>query len=68
MTEIHRVSHPVSMCIPVKYLTTRYFHMNFHVNVLLAKLPNTSTRGFLSMLRTIVDYYLVDVVVQRDLQ
>ena len=25
---------------------TQYFCMNFHVNALLAKLPNTSTRGF----------------------
>ena len=25
------------------------FHTNFHVNVLLAKLPNTSTRGLLSV-------------------
>ena len=25
------------------------FHANFHVNMFLVKLPNTSTRGFLSM-------------------
>ena len=36
-TEIHGESHPVSM------------HMIFHTNVLLAKLPNTSTRGLLPM-------------------
>ena len=30
----------------VMYLMTQYFYMNFHVNTLLVKLPNTSTRGF----------------------
>ena len=49
MTEIHGESHPISMHILVTYLTTQYFPMKFHVNTLLAKLPNTSTRGFLSM-------------------
>ena len=44
-----------------------FFQTNFHINALLAKLPNTSTRGFLSMRWTIADYYL-DLVVQRDLQ
>ena len=48
-TEIHGESHPISMCIPVTYLTTWYFSCKFPVDVLLAKLPNTSTRGFLSM-------------------
>ena len=48
-TEIHEESHPVSTHIPVMYLTTQYFHANFHVNALLAKLRNTSTRGFLSV-------------------
>ena len=42
-TKIHRESHPVSTCIPAMYLTTWYFHANFHVNTLLAKLPSTST-------------------------
>ena len=45
-----------------------FFQANFHVNMLLAKLPNTSPRGFLSMSWNIVDYYLVDLVNQRDLQ
>ena len=49
MTEIHGESHPISMHIPVMYLTTWYSHVNFHVKAFLAKLPNTSTRGFLSM-------------------
>ena len=48
------------------YHTSRLsiFHMIFHVNVLLTKLPNTSTRGLLPMQQTIVDYYLVDLVVK----
>ena len=46
-TKIHGESHPISMCILVMY--PKFFHVNFHVNVLLAKLPDTSTRGFLSM-------------------
>ena len=33
------------MHILVTYLMTGIFHVNFHVNALLAKLPNTSTRG-----------------------
>ena len=37
---------PISMHIPVTYLTTWYFHTNFPTNALLAKLPNTSTKGF----------------------
>ena len=49
MTEIHGESHPISMCIPVMYLMTWKFSCDFHINALLAKLPNTSTRGFLSM-------------------
>ena len=49
MTGIHGESHPVSTRIPITYLMTRIFHKNFHVNTVLAKLPNTSTRGFLSM-------------------
>ena len=28
-TEIHRESHPVSMHIPVTYLTTQYFSCKF---------------------------------------
>ena len=43
---------PGYMGIPILlplYLTTRYFHVNFPANMLLVKLPNTSTRGFLSM-------------------
>ena len=48
-TEIHGESHPISTCILVMYLTTWYFHANFHKNVLLAKTPNTSTRRLLSM-------------------
>ena len=47
MTEIHGESHPISIRIPVTYLMTQYFHVIFHVNALLAKLPNTSTRGLL---------------------
>ena len=43
-TEIHGESHPISMRILVTYLMTGFFHVNFHVNTLLAKLPNTSTR------------------------
>ena len=49
MTEIHGESHSISMRIPVTYLMAWYFHAIFHANVLLAKLPNTSTRGLLSM-------------------
>ena len=67
-TEIHGESHPVSTCILVMYLMTRYFHMIYHANALLAKLPNTSTRGLLPVSQTIVDYYLVDHVAQRALQ
>ena len=47
-TKIHGESYPVSMPLLVMYLMTQYFHTNFPVNALLAKLPNTSTRGFLS--------------------
>ena len=68
MTEIHGESYPVSTYIPVTYLMTQYFYMIFHANALLAKLPNTSTRGLLPVRRTIVDYYMVDLVVQRALQ
>ena len=45
-TKIHGESHPISMHIPVTYLMT---HAKFHINELLAKLRNTSTRGLLSM-------------------
>ena len=45
MTEIHRESHPISTRILVTYLMTRYFTHDFHVIALLAKLPNTYTRG-----------------------
>ena len=41
---------------------TSYFTRDFSHNVLLAKLPNTSTRGLLPVPQTIVDYYLVDLV------
>ena len=45
MTEIHGESqshintHTGNVCM------TQYFHANFLTNALLAKLPNTSTRG-----------------------
>ena len=68
MTEIHGASHPVSTHIPVMSLTTRYFSRVFQSNMLLEKLPNTSTGGLLPVQQTIVDYYLVDLVVQRALQ
>ena len=42
MTKIHGESHPISMRILVMYLMTQYFHVNFHVNALLVKLPNGS--------------------------
>ena len=29
VTEIHRESHPVSMCIPVMYLMTQYISHKF---------------------------------------
>ena len=29
MTEIHRESHPISMCIPVMYLMTQYISCEF---------------------------------------
>ena len=45
VTEIHGESHPISTRIPVMHLTTQYFTCDFSRNVLLAKLPNTSTRG-----------------------
>ena len=44
-TKIHGESHPISTCIPVTHLTTRYFTRDLSHNMLLAKLPNTSTRG-----------------------
>ena len=45
MTETHGESHPVSMRIPVSHLMTWYFTRDFPHNALLAKPPNTSTRG-----------------------
>ena len=36
VTKTHGESHPISMHIS----QLRLFHMNFHVNTLLAKLPN----------------------------
>ena len=44
-TEIHGEAHPISARILVTHLTTRYFTHDFSHNVLIAKLPNTSTRG-----------------------
>ena len=44
-TEIHGESHPVSMCILATHLMIQYFTHDFSRNTLLAKLPNTSTRG-----------------------
>ena len=49
MTEIHRESHS---CINAHTGNVPYnlvFHAKFPANALLAKLPNTSTRGFLSV-------------------
>ena len=43
--EIYGESHPVSMHILVTYLMTWYFSRDFLINMLLAKLPNSSTRG-----------------------
>ena len=43
-TEIHGESHPISVHIPVMYLTAQYFAHEFSHNALLVKLPNTSTR------------------------
>ena len=67
-TEIHGEIHPVSTCIPVTYLIAWYFTCNFLRNPLIPKLHSTSTRGLYHVWQTIVDYYLVDLVVQRALQ
>ena len=66
-TEIQGESHPVSMCIPVTHLKTRYFTHDFSCKALIPKLPIPILEDF-STCDSIVDYYLVDLEVQRALQ